>query len=121
MGDQHEFFQNIKSMQLEETRKVKSQYVRNEEGRLLQDKGLIREKYVWFFYSLLNEKSDTLGPDIPKRLPQQPVASALGIEPTEEEITTAMKAMENTKTVGPDGFPAELLKLLRRLTRVTRG
>ena len=26
-------------------------------------------------------------------------------------ILTAMKAMANTKAVGPDGFPAELLKL----------
>ena len=52
-----------------------------------------------------------LVPDIPKRLSQQPVASALGIEPTEEEITTATKAMANEKAVGPDGLPMELLKL----------
>ena len=52
-----------------------------------------------------------LDPDIPKRLPQQPVTSALGIEPTEEEIATVMKAMANEKAVGPDGLLAELLKL----------
>ena len=52
-----------------------------------------------------------LDADIPKRLPQHPVASALGIEPTEEEIATAMKAMANAKAVGPDDLPAELLKL----------
>ena len=92
-------------MQLEETKKVESQCVRDEGGRLLRDKGRIRERWVRFFRSLLNSKSDMLDPDTPKRLPQQPVASALGIEPTEEEIATAMKAM------GPDGLPAELLKL----------
>ena len=64
-----------------------------------------------FFRSLLNAKSDMLDPGIPKRLTQQPVASALGIDPTEEEIVTAMKAMTNVKAVGPDGLPAELLKL----------
>ena len=64
-----------------------------------------------FFRSLLISKSDMLDADIPKRLPQHPVASALGIEPTEEEIATAMKAMANAKAVGPDGLPAELLKL----------
>ena len=64
-----------------------------------------------FFRSLLNSKSDTLDPDIPNRLPQQPVASALGIEPTEEEIAPAMKAMASEQAVGPDGLPAELLKL----------
>ena len=64
-----------------------------------------------FFRSLLNSKSDMLDPDTPKRLPQQPVASALAIEPAEEEIVTAMKAMANEKAVGSGGLPAELLKL----------
>ena len=44
MGDQHRFFQNIQSVQLEETKKVESQCLRNEEGRLLRDKGRIRER-----------------------------------------------------------------------------
>ena len=110
MGDQHRFFQNIKSVQLEETKKVESQYVRDEGGRLLRDKGRIRERWVRFFRSLQNSKFDMLDPDIPKRLPQQPVTSALGIEPT-EKITAAIKAMANEKAVGPDGLPAELLKL----------
>ena len=110
MGDQQGLFQNIKSVQLEETKKVESQCVRDEGGKLLRDKGRICERWLRFFRSLLNSKSDMLGPDIPTRLPQQPVASALGIEPT-EEIATAMKAMANEKAVGPDGLPAELLKL----------
>ena len=77
----------------------------------MRDKGRIRERWVRFFHSLLNSKSDMLDADIPKRLPQHPVANALGIEPTEEEIATAMKAMTNAKAVGPDGLPAELLKI----------
>ena len=36
MGDQHGFFQYIKSVQLEETKKVKSQCVRDERGSLLR-------------------------------------------------------------------------------------
>ena len=111
MGDQHGYFQNIKPVQLEETKKVESQRVRDKGGRLLRDKGRIHERWVRFFRSLMNSKSDMLDPDIPKRLPQQPVASALRIERTEEEITTAMKAMASEKAVGPDGLPAELLKL----------
>ena len=106
---------------------MESQCIRDEEGRLLLDKGRIRERWVRFFRSLLNSKSDTIDADIPKRLPQHPVASALGIEPTEEEIATAMKAMAIAKAVGPDGLPAELLKLglqqdrtiLRELHRLT--
>ena len=111
MGDQHGFFQNIKSVQLEKTKKVEPQCIRDEGGRLLRDKGRIRERWVRFFHSLLNAKSDMLDSNIPKRLPQHLVASALGIEPKEEEITTAMKAMANAKAMGPGGLPAELLKL----------
>ena len=119
VGDQHGFFQNIKSVHLEETKKVESQCVRDKEGTLLRDKGRIRERWVRFFRSLLNSKSDMLDADIPKRLPQHPVASALGIEPTEEEIATAMKRMANAKAVGPDGLPAELLKLGLQQDRLT--
>ena len=44
MGDQHGFFQNIKSVQLEDTKKVQSQCVRHEGRRLLRNKGRIRER-----------------------------------------------------------------------------
>ena len=91
MGDQHGFSQNIKAAQLEETKKIASRCVRDEEGRLLRNKGCIRERWVRFFRSLLNSKSDMLDPAIPKRLPQHPVASALGVEPTDDENATAMK------------------------------
>ena len=94
-------------MQLEETKRVESQCIRDEGERLLRDKGRLRERWVRFFRSLLNAKSDMLDPDIPKRLPQHIVASALRIEPTEEEIATAMKALANAKAVGPDGLPAD--------------
>ena len=38
---------------------------------------------VQLYSSLLDVKSDMLDPDIPKKLLQQSVASALGIKPTE--------------------------------------
>ena len=97
-------------MQLEETKKAKSQCVRDEEGRLLRDKGRIHERWMRFFRSMLNAKSDILDPDTPKKLPQEPVASALGIEPTEVETATAMKAMVDANAVRPDSLPTELLK-----------
>ena len=100
MGDQYGIFQNIKSVQLEETKKVESRCVPDAEGRLLRDKGCIRERGVRFFHSLLNAKFDTANPDIPKRLPQQPVASALGIEPTEEEIATSAEGSGKRESSG---------------------
>ena len=68
MGDRHGFFQNIESVQLEKTKKVESQGVRDEGRRLLRDKGRILEREVQFFRSLLNAKSDMLDPDIPKEV-----------------------------------------------------
>ena len=104
-------------MQLEKTKKVESQCIRDEEGRLLRDRGRIRERWVRFFRSLLNAKSDMLDPNIPKRLPSHPVASAPGIEPTAGEIATAMKAMANAKAVGPDGRPSHGTAETRTSTR----
>ena len=69
MGDQHGFFQNIRSVQLEETKKGELQCIRDEAGRLMRDKGRTRERLVRFFQSLPNAKSYMVDPDIPKRLP----------------------------------------------------
>ena len=52
-----------------------------------------------------------IDPDIPKKFSQRPIASALGIKSTEEEIAKAIKTTANAKAVGPDGLPVELLKL----------
>ena len=97
MRDQHGFFQNVKSVQLEETNKAESQYVNDKEGRLL------RRVYT-------RETGTILDPVISRRLLQQPVARALGIEP-KKEIATPMKEKANAKVVGLDGLSVELLKL----------
>ena len=111
IGDLHGFLENMKSRQLKKTRKVESQCVRDEKGRLLRGKGRIREGLVRFFRSFLDAKSNVMDPDIPRRLPKQPVVSALGIGPADEEIATVMKAMANAKAAGPDGLPVDLMKL----------
>ena len=54
MGDQHGFFQNIKSVQLEEAKEFESHYVRDEEGSLLREKGHICGRWVRFSRSPLN-------------------------------------------------------------------
>ena len=106
-------------MQLEKTKRVESQYVRDVERILLRNKSHIRDRWVRFFRSLLNTKFDLLDPDISKRLPQQPVASTLRIEPTAEETTTVIMAMTNAKAVGKDSLPAQLLKIVLQQDRKT--
>ena len=49
-------------MDVEGKRTFNSHYIRDEEGRLLRDIGLIRERWVRWFHKLLNTKSPTLDP-----------------------------------------------------------
>ena len=43
VGDQHGLFQDTKSVQLNDRKQIESQCVRDEEGRLLRDRGYIRD------------------------------------------------------------------------------
>ena len=104
-------FQRCKSLKIEDTRKVNSQYIRDEEGIMLRDPGLILGRWAWFFGTLHNSKSDKLRLDIIEELPQWPITHALGVEPTENKLIEALRSMANAKAVGPDELPVELLKL----------
>ena len=68
--DQRGLFQRCKSLKIEDTRKVSSQYIRDEEGIMMRDPGLILGRWARFFGTLLNSKSDKLRLDIIEELPQ---------------------------------------------------
>ena len=57
--DQRGLFQRLKSVNIENTRKVRSQYIRNEEGMTLQDPGLVFGRWARFFSTPLNAKYDS--------------------------------------------------------------
>ena len=59
----------------------------------------------------LRAKSDKLRPDIIAGLLKQSATQALGLEPTENEVTTALTSMANAKAVGSDELRVKLLKL----------
>ena len=109
--DQSGLFQRFKSLNIEDTRKVSSQYTHDEEGITLRDPGLVLARWARFFRTLLNSKSDKVRLDIIKGLPQWPIIHALGVEPTENELIGALRSMANAKAVGLDELPVELLKL----------
>ena len=56
------FFQRLKSLRIEDTRKVSSEYIRDEEGALLRDPSKILGRWARFFSTLLNENADNLNP-----------------------------------------------------------
>ena len=78
---------------------------------MLLDPWLILGRWARFFGALLNAKSDNLRVDVIEGPPQWPVMHALGVERTENKVTTALRWMANTKAVRPDEHPVELLKL----------
>ena len=78
---------------------------------MLRDPELILRRWVRFFSDLLNGKSDDLDHSIIAGIPQHPIAHARGVEPTEEEVASALRSMANAKAVEPDELPVELLKL----------
>ena len=72
-ADQFGFYNHLKEMDVEGKLTFNSQYIWDEERRSLRDIGLIRERWVRWFYKLLNTKSPTPDPtftDEPKVWPR---------------------------------------------------
>ena len=78
---------------------------------LLRNRVRIREQWARFYHTLLNTESLKLDPAIIDLLPPRPLGVSLGVEPSVDEMTEIIKGMPSWKAVGPDGLPAELLKL----------
>ena len=92
-------------MNLEGKRHRSSAYVKDENGVLLRDVELIRERWVRWFHTLLNAKSPRLD------LNQWPENMPLGVQPTMQELTNAIRSLANGKAVEPDGVSVELFKI----------
>ena len=110
-GNQAGFYDYLKTMNLEGKRDRSSAYVKDENGVLLRDVELIRERWVQWFHTLLNAKSSRLDPNIAEGLDQWPENMPLGVQPTMQELTDAIRSLANEKTVGPDGVSVELFKV----------
>ena len=110
-GDQTGFYKHVKTMNRERKRDRSSAYVKDENGVLLRDVELIRERWVRWFHTLLNAKSPRLDPNIAEGLDQWPENMPLGVQPTMQERTDAIRSLANGKAVGPDGVSVELFKI----------
>ena len=80
-------------MNLEGKRDRSSAYVKDENGVLLRDVELIRERRVRWFHTLLNAKSPRLDPNIAEGLDQWPENMPLGVQPTMQELTDAIRSV----------------------------
>ena len=98
-GDQAGFYKDLKTMNLEGKRDRSSAYVKDENGVLLKDVELIIERWVRWFHTLFNAKSPRLDPNIAEGLDQWPENMPLGVQPTMQELTDAIRSLANGKSV----------------------
>ena len=98
-------------MNLEGKRYHSSAYVKDENGVLLRDVELIHERWVRWFHTLLNAMSPRLDPNIAENLDQRLENMPLGVQPTMQALTDAIRLLANGKAVGPDGVSVELFKI----------
>ena len=66
---------------------------------------------VRWFHTLLNAKSPKLDLNITKGLHQWPENMPLGVQPTMQELTGAIRSLANGSAFGPDGISVELFKI----------
>ena len=88
-----------------------TQYIRDENGKLLRKLDEIRARWRRYFTSLLNTTSAALNRRIIEGLLQKPTALSVGDPPVVSETKKALRSMANGKAMRRDELPAELLKL----------
>ena len=95
--------------------------MKDEDGVLLKDVELIRERWVRWFHTLLNAKSPRLEPNIAEGLHQWPEYMSLGVQPTMQDLTGAIRSLANGRAVGPDAVSALRRRLLDIVVCIWRG
>ena len=85
--------------------------VKDENGVLLRDAKLIRERWIRWFHTLLNAMSPSLDPNIVEGLHQWPKNMPLEPQPTMQQPADAICSLTNGKVVEPDGVSVELFKI----------
>ena len=110
-GDHAGFYKYLKTMNLKRKRDCSSTYVRYENGVLLRDVELARERWVRWFHTLLNAKPPKLDPNIAEGLDQWPENMPLGVQLTMQELTDVIRSLSNGKAVGSDGVSIDLFKI----------
>ena len=111
-NDRRGFYKHLKGTVGLGGRKAQSeQFIMDKDGTLPKDKVRILERWAGYFGTLLNTELPKLDPAIGDLFPQRPSAPSLGDELTVDERTAVTRGMPNSRAVGPDSLPSELLKI----------
>ena len=109
--DQAGFYKHMKGIAVEARRPVTSQNIKDKDGKVLREAGLISRRWGEHFGQLLNTKSPTLDPRMADKVKRWPTCVPLDDIPSRTEVEEEIRGMANKKAVGPDDLPAELIKL----------
>ncbi|CAB1121152.1 unnamed protein product [Ectocarpus sp. CCAP 1310/34] len=110
-GDQAGFYRHLKMIDVEGKRSFTSQNIKDEDGKVLGDPTIIRQRWARWFPKLLNTKSPTIDLHAADKVKRWPTCVPLDDIPSLLEVEEAVREMANRKAVGPDDLPAELIKL----------
>ena len=98
-------------MSLEWKRDRSSAYIKDEDGVLLRDVELIRERWVRWFHTLLNANSPKLDLSIIEGLDQWPENIPLKYPAQNAGADRRHPLVGERKAVGPDGVSVELFEI----------
>ena len=111
-NNQRGFYKHLKGTVGLGGRKAQSeQFIMDKDGTLPKDKVRILERWAGYFGTLLNTELPKLDPAISDLFPQRPSAPSLGDDLAVDERTAVIRGMPNSRAVGPDSLPSELLKI----------
>ncbi|CAB1116625.1 unnamed protein product [Ectocarpus sp. CCAP 1310/34] len=111
-GDQAGFYMHLKMIGVEDKRSFTSQNIKDEDGKVLRDPTLIRQRWArWFHKLLLNTESPTIDLHAADKVRRWPTCLPLDDIPSLLEVEEPVREMANRKAVGPDDLPTELIKL----------
>ena len=94
-GDQAPFYKHLKRMDLESRISCSVQSIKDEQGKLLRDTGLICDRWVQRFSTLQNTKSPALDLNIVEELKGVPPCISLHDLPSTVEVEDTIKIMSN--------------------------
>ena len=88
--------------------------LRSEDGPLVFGEDETRSRWAEYFSHLLNVNEDvasSIDESVLEEVEQRATNESLGAPPMRGEVAHALNSMKNCKATGPDGIPADFLKL----------
>lgn len=109
-GDKAGFYRHMDGLDVGVKRRFTSWNIEDEDGQLLRDPALIRERWARLFHKPLNTRPPTLDPRTAEQAKQWPKCVPLDYIRSRFEVEKARRGVTIREAPGPNRLPAELIK-----------